>query len=265
VSVVMPSYNSGRFLRTAIESVLATPEPTVELLIQDGQSEDETQAVVQSFDDPRIHFRSEPDDGQSDAVNRAISNARGDWVLWLNADDALAPHALTRLWQCVSPEVDVVHGDWDMVDEDGRLIRRYRCAPLSHQRVLKYGPYVYNGAILVRRSMYETVGGLDTSLRHCMDFELLLRLCREATVRHCGEVVALFRVQPDSKTSTEIWAQFGEHWQIARKHGASRPRQLPRTLISQAYNAAYILTLPLWHSRMWSAVRREKRRGGLRA
>ncbi len=68
----MPSYNCGPFLRTAITSVLSNNSPTLELLIQDGQSTDETMEVVASCTDPRLSLVSEPDAGQSDAVNRAI-------------------------------------------------------------------------------------------------------------------------------------------------------------------------------------------------
>lgn len=265
VSVVMPSYNSGPFLRTAIESVLSQEGPSLELLIQDNRSEDGTPTIVDSFADPRLRFVSEPDKGQSDAVNRAISRARGTWILWLNADDALAPNALTRLWACVTPDCDWVHGDWAMIDEAGRVMRRYRCAPLNYERILRYGPYVYNGAILVRRATYERVGLLDTTLHHCMDFELMLRISRQASVRNCGDVVALFRVQPESKTSIKIWDQYWEHWEVAKKHGGHQPRRLPRTLATHAHGAIYILTRPLWHSRLWQRIRREKGRGGFQA
>lgn len=262
ITVVMPSYNSGPFLRTAIASVLSNSEPTLELLIQDGQSNDETMSVVDSCDDPRLSFVSEPDAGQSDAVNRAIARARGNWILWLNADDALTPNGLSRLWEAVTPDCDVVHGDWALIDEQGRVMRRYRCAPLDHQRLLRHGSYVYNGAILVRRSVFDRVGVLDTTLHYCMDFELMLRISREASVRSCGEVVALFRVQPGSKTATRAWSFFLEGWQVAGRYGAFRPRRLPRTLFIQSYRAAYLLTRPLWHSQIWRRVRRGKILGG---
>ena len=262
VSVVMPSYNSGPFLRTAISSVLSNSEPTLELLIQDGQSKDETMALVDSYPDPRLSFVSEPDAGQSDAVNRAIERARGNWILWLNADDALTPDGLSRLWEAVTPDCDVVHGDWALIDEQGGVIRRYRCAPLDHQRLLRYGSYVYNGAVLVRRSVFDRVGVLDTTLDYCMDFDLLLRISRVASVRSCGELVALFRIQPDSKSARRAWSFALEGWQVAGRYGAFRPRRLPRTLFTHFYRAAYRLTRPLWRSQIWRRVRPEKSLGG---
>jgi GT2 family glycosyltransferase len=121
---------------------------------------------------------------------------------------------------------------------------------------------VYNGAMLVRRSVFDRVGVLDTTLHHCMDFELMLRISREASVRSCGEVVALLRMQPDSKSATRAWSFFLERWQVVGRYGAFRPRRLPRTLLSQAYRAGYLLTRPLWHSQIWRRVRREKSLGG---
>src|SRR4051812_29881963 len=89
ISVIMPSFNSGPFLREAMTSVLSGPGPTRELVIQDAQSDDGTREVVDSFNDPRIRLVSEPDNGQADAINRAVNRSRGEWILWLNADDAL--------------------------------------------------------------------------------------------------------------------------------------------------------------------------------
>ncbi len=162
----------------------------------------------------------------------------------------------------MTPDCDVVHGDWAIVDEQGRVMRRYQCAPLDHQRLLRHGGYLYNGAMLVRRSMFDRIGMLDTTLHYCMDVELMLRISREASVRSCSEVVALLRIQPDSKSVARAWSSFFEGWQVVGRYGAFRPRRLPRTLLSQSYRAAYILTRPLWYSRIWRRVRREKRLGG---
>ncbi len=262
VSVVMPSYNSGSFLRAAITSVLSSGGPTLELLIQDGQSDDETVAVVDSYADPRLSFVSQPDAGQADAVNRAIERASGKWILWLNADDELTPDGLLRLWEAATSDCDAVHGDWALIDEQGTVMRRYRCAPLDYERLLRSGAYVYNGAMLIRRSVFDRIGMLNTKLHYCMDLELMLRISREASIIRCDALVAFLRVQPDSKSVTQAWSSFSEGWQVAGRYGAFRPRRLPWTLLSQCYRAAYILTRPLWYSRIWRRFRREKRLGG---
>jgi glycosyltransferase involved in cell wall biosynthesis len=262
VSVVMPSYNSGRFLREAIESVLAQRGPSLELVIQDGRSSDDTAGIVAQISDPRVRFEAGTDGGQSDAVNRAIGRARGQWILWLNADDALAPGALARLWSLAGPDCDLVHGDWELMDANGQPIRRYRCAPMSFDRVIRYGPYIYNGAILARRALYERVGMLDRELHQCMDFDLMLRMSQVARVKSCGDVVAMLRVQPESKSATQAWPQYREHWRVAKRYGAFAPGRLGTTLFSQAYAAAYVVTRPLWYSSIWRTLRTEKRRGG---
>lgn len=260
--MVMPSYNSGSFLNRAITSVLSSGGPPLELVIQDGLSNDDTHDVVRRWSDPRMRFVSEPDEGQAHAVNRAIERARGNWILWLNADDELTPEGLSRLWEAATPDCDVVHGDWALIDEQGEVMRRYHCAPLDYDRLLRFGAYVYNGAVLVRRSIFHRVGMLDPALHYCMDLELMLRVSRDASVRSCSDVVALLRVQPESKSVTQAWSSFVEGWRVAGRYGAFRPRRLPGTLLSQAFRVAYILTRPLWYSRAWGRVRREKRLGG---
>src|SRR3981081_4557960 len=95
VTVVTPAYNQGRFIAATIESVLSQDYPNVEYLIIDGASTDETAAVVKRYED-RLTFVSEPDRGQSDAINKGFRRARGRYVAWLNSDDIFLPGAITQ-------------------------------------------------------------------------------------------------------------------------------------------------------------------------
>lgn len=262
ISVVMPSYNSGPYIKDAVRSVLDQKGPALELLVQDGASTDGTLDVLSRFDDPRLEVISEPDAGQTDAVNRGLARARGEWLLWLNADDKLAPGALERIGPKLHEDCGVVHGHYALIDPQGEIIKRYSCARLSYARLLRYGAYLYQGAMLVRRDVYERVGRLDTSLHYAMDFEWMLRISLAASVCTCETMVAYLRVQPDSKTSTHVWAQFREHWDVAGRHGAFTPRRLPQTAQAMALTVCYILSRPLWHSRLWRRMRPTKQRGG---
>lgn len=264
ISVIMPSFNSGRFLREAITSVLSGPGPSRELVIQDAQSDDGTREVVDSFDDPRIRFVSEPDHGQADAVNRAVNRSRGEWILWLNADDALAPNAFQAISPWLRPGVDMVHGDWATIGSGGEVIRRYECAPLEFERSLRYGSYLYHGAMLIRRSLYDQAGPLDVSLDLCMDYDFVLRVLRLTTPQHCGECLALFRIQPASKSATEPWRQYRQSFQVARRHGALRWPRLPHTVSRRSLAAVYLLTRRLWRSQVMQRLRPTSRKGGMR-
>src|SRR5262245_26632601 len=88
VSIVTPSYNQGAFIRETIESVLSQDYPKIEYWVIDGGSTDETIAILKHFEqDPRFHWMSERDQGQSDAVNKGWSRSRGEIFGWLNSDD----------------------------------------------------------------------------------------------------------------------------------------------------------------------------------
>src|SRR2546430_4160523 len=90
LSVVVPSLNSGRFIRHALSSVLAQESVDLEVIVQDGGSSDETREIIRDYGDDRILLVTESDDGQAEALNRAVQRATGEWILWLNADDVLA-------------------------------------------------------------------------------------------------------------------------------------------------------------------------------
>ena len=222
VSVVVPSLNSGRYIGAAIRSALEQPGPPVEVIVQDGGSSDETPAVVASFGDPRVTLHREDDGGQADALNRGIARARGRWIVWLNADDMLAPGALAAAAGALREDWEVVYGDFHMIDVRGRVVKRYGSPELDRARLLTRGLYVFSGSLLVRRDVYARLGGYDPDLHYCMDYDFLLRLAPQVRARHCGAVLSYFREQPESKTSRHAARFFRETVMVRRRHGASR-------------------------------------------
>src|ERR687897_245118 len=96
VSVLTPSYGYGRFIADSIESGICQDGLRLQHIVQDGGSEDETLDVLRSFGD-QVLWTSEPDQGQSDALNRALAKATGRWVAWLNADEFYLPSGLASL------------------------------------------------------------------------------------------------------------------------------------------------------------------------
>src|SRR5579872_2956802 len=112
VTIVTPSYNQGRFIRATIESVLTQDYPNIEYIIMDGASTDETADVVRPYLD-RLTFVSEPDRGQSHAINKGFARARGEIVAWLNSDDLFLPGAVRRAVEAfrAAPQSGVVYGE----------------------------------------------------------------------------------------------------------------------------------------------------------
>jgi glycosyltransferase involved in cell wall biosynthesis len=242
VSVVVPSFNSATFLRQALESALSQDPGPLEVIVQDGGSTDGTAEVVAALGDDRIKFVSEPDRGQSDALNRAIARAAGDWIVWLNADDLLYP----GLFASADPEADLVYGDFDHVDGDGRTVRHVSPpAELSADRLLAEGCYLFSGAALFRRSLFERFGGIDQSLRYTMDYELYLRFAPHIRARYVPKTLGAFRVHGESLTTDITWGLFRETARVRRRYGGYGPATRVPVLVNQAKQVVDVATVGL--------------------
>lgn len=196
VTVLTPSFGYGRFIEDALESVRRQTGVTVQHVVQDGGSTDETLEVLERHGDA-VSWRSEPDAGQSDALNRALRRARGEWVAWLNADEFYLPNALSRLVAAGrAAAADVVYAELTLVDEDGRQVGSAPQHPFAHRILRWYGCYISSCAILIRRSVL----GDDpwrTDLRMLMDWELYLDLAAQGRrFAYLPEPVAAFRLHP---------------------------------------------------------------------
>ena len=259
ISVVVPSFNSATFLRDALESALSQQPPPHEVIVQDGRSTDGSAAILGSFGD-RINWRSEPDDGQAQALNRAIARATGDVVVWLNADDLIAPGAFQAAGRAFDehPDADFVFGDFDMIRADSTVIRHYQSSPYDPERVFTHGCYIFSGAIYFRRTLLDRVGPFDEQLHACMDLDYLMRIGDARTV-HLGQAVARFRVSGSGKSSRMRRTFLREAHAVRKRAAGDSRRKLLRGLLVDARDLLVMAIEPLRYSRAWSAVRRSKR------
>jgi glycosyltransferase involved in cell wall biosynthesis len=178
VTVVTPSYNQGRFIAATIESVLGQDYPNLEYIIVDGASTDDTANVVARYAD-RLTFISEPDRGQSDAINKGFRRARGEIVAWLNSDDLFLPGAIDVAVRALRehPEAGAVYGEGYQIDEHGAVISRFAATrPFNLWRLLNLSDYVLQQTVFFRREVFDEVGWIDESLYYGMDWEILMRI-----------------------------------------------------------------------------------------
>ncbi len=249
----MPSLNSGDYIGRAIQSVLAQPCESLELVIQDGGSTDRTSEIVASFADERISLVTEPDSGQSEALNRAIARARGDWILWLNADDELAPNGLPSLVAAIDGN-DLSYGDFAIVDAAGKIEKEYETPRFGFERFLRQGAYIFTGATLIHRDVFDAHGGFDEQLSYCMDFEFFCRISRHVKAAYAPGIVAYLRYHSGSKSMTKPWGFWREQGRVMRKYDPDRAA----VVVRQATAAAYFFTKPLWRSKLWRSLRPRK-------
>jgi len=201
-SVVMPSFNTVAFLRHTIETILAQDYPHVELVIADGGSTDGTLDVLRSFEG-RIIWVSEPDNGQCDAINKAIERASGSFFFWANADDPMAPGALShvaRLLQDNSAPRWVVAAA-DLIDGKGKQYGTRVTDRIDDTTfrlwALKWFP---TQSVFWNRAMWDAAGPFDTALHYVMDLGLWSRMHATAPAILSDRVVGSYRMHADAKS-----------------------------------------------------------------
>jgi glycosyltransferase involved in cell wall biosynthesis len=180
LSLVIPTLNHAPFIRRCIDSCLSHDFQDAEVIVIDGASADGTQEILAEYGD-RSEWFSEPDRGQSDAVNKGVLKARGEIIAWINSDDYYPKGGLLK--QVVAlfeadPMLDIVYGDAMMVDIQGRPIRRFRSFEMlsGKQILIRPARFVCQPALFFRRQVFLDTGGLSTNLHWAMDLDLWLRM-----------------------------------------------------------------------------------------
>ena len=204
IAIVTPSFQQGRYVERTIYSVVSQGYSSLEYVVQDGGSTDETVAILRRFAPVLTSWKSESDQGQGDAINRGFAQTTGEIMAWLNSDDLMLPGTLAYVASYFSrhPEVDAVYGNRIMIDENDGQIGAW-ILPSHDDLVLTYADYVPQETLFWRRSLWDAVGGaVDTSFGYAVDWDLLLRF-REAGARmvHLPRFMGAFRVHDEQKTT----------------------------------------------------------------
>jgi glycosyltransferase involved in cell wall biosynthesis len=218
---VTPSLNQGRFLEEAIRSVADQDYPSIEHIVIDGGSRDETVAILRRY--AHLRWVSEPDAGQAAAINKGFRLAQGDIFGWINADDYYLPGAVSVAVETLRQSgCGLVHGGWRQIEEDGRKIKDVAAVPFDYRRQLEVSNRVAQPGAFFTREAFEAVGGIDEKYRYAMDYELWLKLGARFEVRHVDQVLAAYRYHPTSKSVAEYEQFVAETWHASRRHGARR-------------------------------------------
>lgn len=234
VSVITPSYNSGAFISDALLSV-ARQKVVPNHIVADGGSEDDTLAILERHGGSHLRWLSEPDTGQSQALNRGLALATGDWIGWLNADEFYLPWALCAVESAAQqrPDADVFFGDFLHVDARGALLKLNQVDRVPHRGLRWAGCVIASCTVFVRADLLREVGW-DESKHLAMDWELYLRLLNVGAVfAHTGTVMSAYRLHEAQMSVQPHVLAAGELDQIAAAHG------LPAGFLRRAAGAAY--------------------------
>lgn len=203
VSVVIPSYQSVRWIERTIRSILEQDYERIELHVMDGGSTDGTVDVITRYADRLASWTSGPDAGQADAVRRGFERCRGEVLAYLNADDAYVPGAVAGVVDTFRRTgADLVFGDVRLVDDDGRRIRDLKFTEFDLETFLYEGGNVNQAGAFWTRELYDRIGGIDPSFRFALDNDLVARAAEAGRFAHHRGILAEFRIHPASKSST---------------------------------------------------------------
>lgn len=216
VSVLTPSLNYGRFIRDNLVSVELQSGVSIQHVVQDACSTDDTVAILRAG---ATDWLSEKDSGQSDALNRALNRARGRYVSWLNADEFYLPLGLSILHDALNQSgADVVYADPAFVDEAGRLVRITTQHRFSSLLLKWYGCFITSCATMFRKETL-AAAGWDTSFRLAMDWDLYLRLASVgARFQYVPLPVAAFRLHPAQVIAQPESRHAAEFAQLRKRH-----------------------------------------------
>ena len=206
-SVVIPCYNHAGYLGETIQSVLAQTHPADEILVVDDGSLDGSAEVAEKYAaaHPAVRLLRQKNAGRSAAANYGLAESKGDFLVFLDADDRLLPHALASgLAQLEAhPEAAFAAGHCVHIDADGKPLETLGQEVLTEDAYahLLEENFIWNpGNVLFRRGAVEAVGGFDTRLRHAEDYNIYLRITRNQPIVSYGEVVAEYRQHPNNKS-----------------------------------------------------------------
>jgi glycosyltransferase involved in cell wall biosynthesis len=224
VSIVTPSLNQGRFIRQTIESVLAQDYPHIEYVVIDGGSTDETASVARDYAS-RARFVCEPDRGQSHAINKGFKMARGSILFWLNSDDVILPgavrHAVNGFGE--NPRAGAVYGEGYLMDESGRITRRFPYTePFNLWKLVYLSDYILQQTAYFRREAIEQVGYLREDLHFAMDWDLLIRIGMKFPLHYIPEYMGVLREYEAAKTFSGGGARAAEIARLLRGHTGLR-------------------------------------------
>jgi glycosyltransferase involved in cell wall biosynthesis len=221
ITIITPSFNQAPFLEETIQSVLLQNYPNLEYLIYDGGSTDGSVSIIEQYSDRITEWSSGPDGGQSQAINKGFARATGEWVSWLNSDDALMPDALFEIARASlsNPDAVLIYGEADLIRQDGSLIGKNYSKPYSKQIMLEEGNPVPQPSAFINRKAFYQVGGLDETLRFTMDYDLWFRLGEAGNIVYLEKPLSKMRVHPEAKTASGDQRFFVEVRKVAGRYG----------------------------------------------
>ena len=204
ISIITPSYNQGEFLEETILSVLGQRYPSLEYIIIDGGSTDNSLEIIKKYEKELHYWECQKDKGQSHAINKGFKHSTGDILMWLNSDDMLMPNALHYIANIVfKNKEDFYFGNCIRFNEKAMGMESFKSDVVTASGIfsLEQSDYIIQSSSFWKRKVYEEVGELNENLHYGLDWEWFLRVKRKGIkMTAFNKCISLYRVHDSHKT-----------------------------------------------------------------
>jgi glycosyltransferase involved in cell wall biosynthesis len=224
ISIVTPSYNQGKYIERTIQSVLTQEMDGLEYVVIDGGSTDQTVEILKRHG-VRFRWVSEKDRGHADAINKGVARTSAPIVGWLNSDDIYYPGALETVLKFFDahPEVDVVYGDANHIDEQDAVIEKYPAEPWNWERLLETC-FISQPAAFFRRAVVDRHGCVDQKAAPSIDYEYWVRLGKNGVrFEYLPKLLAATRLHDEAFTIGARIACHKANNNLLRRHLGKTP------------------------------------------
>jgi glycosyltransferase involved in cell wall biosynthesis len=201
VSIVVPSYNHGRYLKEAINSILSQSYKSVELIVIDDGSTDNSRDIIAAYG-KQFHWELQENQGQVATLNRGWLMSKGDIIGYLSADDLLLPDSISAAVDCLRqhPDAALCYSDFNLIDPDSAIVRRVTAPECSYRDMVVKMLCPPGPGAFFRRSAFEKAGLWHTGYKQMLDFEYWLRLGLHGKFVRIPRTLAAYRVHPGSQS-----------------------------------------------------------------
>lgn len=219
ISVIMPSFNQGQFIKAALDSILTQKYPSLECIVIDAGSSDDTHAILETYRN-QVTVVSAPATAQSEVMNKGLEYAQGDLITLLNADDMSSSQSYSVVSRFFSErdDIDMVYGDFDIIDQTGKKLLTHKEIVFHYPSYLFLGRFISYPTVFLRRRACLKAGRFDPSLHFAMDQDYWLRVVQHGKIEHIPAVLASFRWHPNSKSAIYEKEANEEHSRVRMRY-----------------------------------------------
>jgi len=241
LTIIIPSYNQGRFIRETIDSILAQDYRPIEVLVFDGASTDETVEVLKSYDAPELQWWSEKDRGVVDAVNKGLARARGEIVAIQSSDDTYVPGAFTAIADAFrESDAGLIYGDVEYIDTESRTLSRTNLPPFDLRQYVGKRTFIPQPSAFFTADAMRAAGAWRDDISYAADAEFYLRIATKFRVQKIDAVLARYRyheAQRDKEASRvpRDWAKTIEPWTTSSDMAMRRAARSGIWMVRHAY------------------------------